>query len=259
MAKKDIALSFLDRVLTHLPEAERATVGAALRGNDQLLEAIGEDAEALAADRARLTDWFNTNRGALQQADTILKAHKAGRLDDLDLGDGGDADPDDPLGVRRSARRPAAAARGLDEATVNQRIADAVAAATQQTESNGLTLINKMTKIGIGHLREFDEVLDTDELTTFAVKHNLRLDLAYDQFVKTKRDTRTAEANTKALADAEARGRAAGQAEALNRNVPVPAGSAAHSTLSGLTEIGKVDASMPALIQELRAAGATAV
>lgn len=255
--KKTLALSFLDRVLAHVPADKRTELHATLTSDEQLLNAIAEDAAALADDRQRLTDWYNTNAGALKRAKAITEAHAAGKLNDLLDDSDGDGDPDDPLALRQPARRtPTGAARGLDEATVQSRIAEAVAAATVQTEQNGLALINKMTKIGIGHLKEFDEVLDTDELTNFAVKHNLRLDLAYDKFVEQRRTTRTTEANAKALTEAEERGKAAGRLEALNRTVPVPPGSAA-STLSGLTDAGKVDASMPALVSALREAGAT--
>lgn len=254
MGKKETALAFLDRVLKHVPEAERTELAAKLSSNEQLLDAIAEDSEAVAADRARLTDWFNQNKTALQRAGQIVEAHKTGKLDDLL--DDEDDDPADPLRLRQPARRTSESARGLDEATVQARIATAVANATEQTEKNGLALINKMTMIGLGHFKEFAEVLDTDELTNYAVKNNLRLDLAYDQMMKTRRDTRTTEANTKALADAEERGKVAGRQEALNRNVPVPPGSAG-STLSGLTDAGKVDASMPALVSALREAGAT--
>jgi hypothetical protein len=249
--KKAIGKTFLESVLKHVPEAERADLATKLGGNDAILEALGEDRLALQADHARLTDWYNQNAGALAKAKTILATRGNAPGLDLDLDD----DPEDPLGLT-ARRKPAAA--GLDEATVLSRIQTAVAEARTQTEQQGLQLINKMTRTAISHLQEFGEVLDTDALTDFAIKQNLRLDLAYDEFVKVRRAEKTTAANAKALQEAEERGRQAGRAEAINHQVPVPPGSAG-TTLSGLTTEGKVDASMPALLsafREAQAAGA---
>lgn len=53
----------------------------------------------------------------------------------------------------------------------------------KQLESNTLGLFKTGLKIATKHLKEFDEVLDTDALAKFAVENNLSLEAAYDKFV----------------------------------------------------------------------------
>jgi hypothetical protein len=252
MGLKEDGQAFLNRILQHVAADQRETLATSLSAHAGLVEALGKDAAAVAgvqSEHDRLTGWYNTNKAALERAKTILDAHSAGRLQEV-LDDLEDPEPTtaDPLGLGGGRRtRAAAPVAGLDEKTVQERIAAAVAG----VEAQGLTLINKMTKIGLGHFKEFNEVLDTDELTDFAVKNNLRLDLAYGEFVKEKRGAVAKTVADKALAEAIEQGRKEGRAEALNRSVPVPAGSASGTTLNGLTTEGKVDASLPALRQAL--------
>lgn len=247
---KEEGSAFLNRILAHVAETDRADLAAKLGASPALLEALGKDAAAVAAvesERGRLNVWFNTNKDALERAKPLLAAHAAGKLRMIDADDDDD-DPDanDPLGLK-AGRRRAAQPAGMTETDVQARIAAAVSEARIQTETEGLSLITKMTRTGLQHFKEFNEVLDTEALTDFAIKNGLRLDIAYDQMVKPLRDTRDKTASDAALVAAEERGKVAGRAEALNRTVPVPAGGNVGSTLSGLATEGKVDGSVAGL------------
>lgn len=255
---KEAGAQFLNRLLEHIPEAERGALATTLSANAPLLEALGKDAAAVAgveSERARLNVWFTQNKDALTRAKPLLEAQAAGKLRLLDDTDDGDAE--DPLnlgGGRRRAPQPA----GLSEADVQSRIATAVSEATRQTQTEGLQLINSLTKLAMTHYKEFgSEVLDTDALTEFAIKNNLRLDIAYGEFVKPLRDTRDKAAREADLAAAVERGKKEGREEAFNRQVPVPAGSAS-STLSGLTLTPekKIDTSAAGLRADYAAATA---
>ena len=89
-------------------------------------------------------------------------------------------------------------------------------------ELNQLKLTTMLTKLGLQHSREFDEVLDVDDLVQFAQDSNLRLDLAYERYVGERREAKRQRDLDERLKLAKEEGIKEGRASVAAIPYPVP-------------------------------------
>src|SRR3954465_1650394 len=141
--KRTAGKEFVAELLSLVPDTVRESVATHLQA-DSILDRIGEGAlrhdafsremDALRTAQGRVaatereqTDWWNTNRAALEE-----HARGQGRRR------AADDDDDDPLGVRR--REPT-----LKVEDVKKTATDITTAAMNQVEAQGITLIGMIT------------------------------------------------------------------------------------------------------------------
>ena len=257
--KKAQAAEFVKSVLAEISEDQRETVKEALE-NDKVLGLIG-DGVLRQSEFSRGMDELTTRNteveAQLAKSDTIFKDNVQWRADNeqgvavlkaenerlkkaLAVGDGvGDPDPEgDPSPPGFDSSR-FVSKEDFDKA-VNDRIAG--------VERDGVKLMSVMTRLTTQHLKEFDEVLDTDALIAHANEKKLHIDTAYDDFIKDRvEEKRQKEFDEKIeAAKKEARVEAFKEANA----VPYLVDSSEPSTLDGLKKSGKEEYGSKAALDE---------
>lgn len=197
--------TFVDEMLKHVPEENKAAVRALYsQASDEVttIEAAAARVNTTAAEQAR---WWAANKDAVAERNRLQQ---------------------------EATNRPANT--GLDEATITQRLQDM----RNETLETGLGLVTTLTNIGIRHIHEFGEAIDTADLARKAIEAKQPLDVYYANSVAERRQTRDAAARAKELADATEAGHKAGVAETLARTpggaLPYPVGEGAPTTLMGL-------------------------
>ena len=101
-------------------------------------------------------------------------------------------------------------------------------------ETGAIALTADLTSIGLSHMQEFKESLDTNDLIQFARDAGLPVRAAYDAYVKDRRTTRQQQEHQDALARAKEEGRQ----EALREQspTPYPSPTQANATLSRINQ-----------------------
>lgn len=200
--------TFLDRILEHVPEDKKAAVRAEYsRAQDHVSQVETE----LDAARAKVTQvateqtaWWEANKDAVRERDQLRQ---------------------------KVAATPATS--GVDQTELDKRLA----ATRDEVLGTGLGLVTAMTNLGLQHMKEFGEVLDTTKLAKDAIAAGKDLASFYTESVAPRRQEIAAAAREKELADARADERAKTTQELLSKAgqaIPYPVGNSAPTTLAGL-------------------------
>jgi hypothetical protein len=128
---------------------------------------------------------------------------------------------------------------------------EALAALAQDNEVQQVRLMSTLNRIGLQHFQEFAEVLDTDDLIAFAQGSNLPLNLAYDQYVKERRETKAQQAVEERIRQAKEDGIREGRAAAAAIPYPV-SGQGSENIFSHLGTEKKGPASVAEMAAELQ-------
>ena len=80
------------------------------------------------------------------------------------------------------------------------------AAQMEQLQKNALSVMTKMNYLSSKHLKEFDEVLNPEEVVKLAVEKSLPLDVAYDSYTAELRQKRADERHQDELKKAREEG-----------------------------------------------------
>lgn len=235
----DRAKEFLDGVLAHVPEANRASITEAL--TQEALAALGQGVlrqdefsrakDDLARQRTELeqqiaanTVWYNENKPKVDRALEILA--NGGNADSL-------VDDDDPLlvpnagGTRMPAQPRQPAQPGLTEDALRQTIAS--------SEKGAIQFFAMLDHLKARHFKAFGELLDTKDLLDNPELTQVGLPALYEKTYGERYQAKAqAEIDAK-IAEAEARGKAAGIAEIqakLGAQGPFPTPHAVAGTLS---------------------------
>lgn len=202
--------SFIDRLLENVPEEKKAAVRAEYSAAQDEARAFETEAARIRGIGTQQLEWWNTHKDAVTERDQLRT---------------------------QLATRSTEPVSGLNESEIQKRI-DAM---RDETMGTGLGLLTAGMNIGIGHLKEFGEQIDMGKLTQDAINAGKKLVDHYNELVAPRRQERAATELATKLADAEARGKAAGVQETLNRvgqGMPFPTGSHPEpTTLSGLRPV----------------------
>lgn len=228
----DRAKEFLDGVLAHVPEANRASITEAL--TQEALAALGQGVlrqdefsrakDDLARQRTELeqqiaanTDWYNENKPKVDRALEILAAGG-----DPDLDPSLDPEPRKPTMPAKPAAQP-----GLTEDALRQTIAS--------SEKGAIQFFAMLDHLKARHFKAFGELLDTKDLLDNPELTQVGLPALYEKTYGERYQAKAqAEIDAK-IAEAEARGKAAGIAEIqakLGAQGPFPTPHAVAGTLS---------------------------
>lgn len=247
--KRAAGKAFVDNLLAKVPEADRAAVAAALQ-RDDILDLAGDgalrhDEFSRLADNLRAREeivqrtaeeqssWYRDNQKLLEEAAALKRAG------------GGRREPEEePIVTQPQLKK--------------EDIVATVAPIIGQIEQDGVRLMGRLSTIGVRHLHEFGEVLDAEQLMESAAKNKRTVDEEYNASVAERRQTRSAEALAKQIAEAEERGRKKGIEEtiAAGGKQPYPVGESAPSTLAGLGAKPE-DFSLTAVVNTFREAAST--
>lgn len=197
--RRERGRTYLTELLARVPEDRREGVLEVLQADD-ILDHVGDSVlrqsdysrgmdeqrratEALAADVAKYQGLYDDNvRWRASQADKVTKMEAenvrfktmltADPLLDPEGGDDPSRTPLHPNGVdlKDYVKREDA------EKQLKERL--------EETERNGIQLMAMISSIQTRHLKDFNEVLDGQELFEHATKTNLPLPAAYQDFIK---------------------------------------------------------------------------
>lgn len=247
------AKTFLADVFRKIPEDKREQVAEVLQAPD-VLEMVGQnllrqqefsrfmdagreqlesERRQVVAQKASLDDWWTQNSAAVSRAVALER-----EVEDLRrrMGSGGTAPQpgvtptdDDFLSpfeppTPRSAPAPAPTPAAHKEPTMDPSrfvTRDALSALAQEAELNQLKLTTMITQIGLRHSAEFSEVLDVDDLIQYAQDSKLPLPVAYDQYVRERREAKTQQQIEERIRQAREEGEKAGRAAAAAIPYPV--------------------------------------
>lgn len=222
--------TFVDRLLQHVPEAQRA---AARSVYSQLQDRVTEiqNIETQVREVAtRQKAWWEENSSAVEERNRLRQ----------ELAD--------------KTRQPQSA---VDPEDLDRRIK----AAQTETLETGLGLITTLADISTAHLHEFGETLNTRELAQKAIQAGLPVTDYYSQTVAQRRQERADKQLNDRIEAARKEGLESGRKEVLDQlpgkglPFPSPSGVAPVTTLAGL----KKPADGSANPYSLEAAVATAV
>lgn len=233
--KLEYGKKYLEKLLSHVPEEQRATVLEAL-SSEAVQEAAGEDvlrqedysremnttvAEKQAAAQERiqaarlqqqLNDWYQENKAAL---DEYVEMKKRG-VDDNE-------NPAPKIDMSKYVDKD------LMERTI--------AAQLNQFGQGALQVAALLPRLALRHYKDFNEELDTDALIQHSRNSRIPLDKgAYEDFIKDKLETKREADINKRIKDAREEGRSAALRES---NIPYPVGGEEPSTMSPLFESAK--------------------
>ena len=201
MAKKtalEAATSFVDEVSKRLPESIRAAFREAaltadsaefIGGSVKRQDEFSRMSDELTKYRGQLDGWYADNKAKLDHAVELeseletLRA-SAGR------GDGFSGDPDTMAEIKKLQD-------SLKEARAD----------LTSVQVNGLDLMALTVELNDRHREEFGKPLKIKDLTTFASKEGLPLEIAYDRFTADARTTKQEEDIKKRLDVAREEGR----------------------------------------------------
>jgi len=124
---------------------------------------------------------------------------------------------------------------GVDDGTTNTGVKPEQ---LEELARQSVSYQNAITRLGMQHLKDFNEVLDPDKILELATRERININQAYDVFVKPKREEIQKSEFDKAILKA----REEGAQEAL-KNYTVPVSSASEfqgntHSLSGITQQG---------------------
>ena len=224
MANKavDSGRAFLAKVLERIPPEARVEVQKHLEVDGVLTElgvgvlARADHSRAMAAvqeDRGRLNKWYEENLPLLEAGKRAMLARE--RQPDLD----DDQPPPD--------RQPA-----VDTAKFVSR--EEAAQVLQQFEKNSLTYWNMLQRISNQHRREFGDDVDPDTVVAHSEQTGLRLDLAWEDLVRDRREKARQEKFEADLKKAREEGMLEGRSQAMSSQLPFISGNPEITTLDGL-------------------------
>lgn len=224
----EIGQAFAQRLAAHLPEDQRADFIASLTGNPAVVEELGNGALRQAdysRVRTRQTAWFNERQAELDEVQRLKDMGMWGNGNGNSHGNGNDHGGDPTFRAQPVAQPP------LDPNKAPITRADALAYEDQMIQFN-----SALTGIGLHHLHEFGEPLDTAALTQGALKAGTNIRDFYNASVAERRAAKQTEARTAEIAAAEARGEQRARENLLKQSpdLPYPVGSSAPTTLMGL-------------------------
>lgn len=199
--------TFVDRLLEHVPEDKKAAVRAEYSAAQDEMTTLEQARTRVEEVAGKQREWWEGNKDAVAERDRLR--------------------------TELAAKGAAPVNGAITKEDLDQRDAR-VRADTLET---GLGLVTAMTNIAMGHLHEFNEVLDTHKLTQEAIKANKALDVYYAETVATRRAERNTAQRATEIAAAREEGKKEGVTETLargGRDLPFPVGSTAPTTLSGL-------------------------
>lgn len=238
------AKTFLAEVFQKIPEDKRAGVADVLQA-PEVLEMVGQnllrqqefsrfmdagrsqlesERQQVVAQKAALDDWWGQNSAAVSRAVALEKEVEDLRRRMSGSGSAGVTDDDEFLGTPEPKPRPASTPAPKDQSMPDQSrfvTRDALSALAQEAELNQLKLTTMITRIGLQHSAEFQEVLDVDDLVQYAQDSKLPLPLAYDQYVKERREAKAQAAVEERIRQAREEGEKAGRAAASALPYPV--------------------------------------
>lgn len=209
-----------------IPEDQRATY----LGNEKLkafahksLEAVEREkgrAEKASTEATRVYEEnlkiYANNKAAVEQANANVAAYEAkfGKLD-------------------ATARTEAVRQETdnlLDKKTFEERIG--------KSEANTIGLVKIASKITASHLKEFNDVPDFDAIEKIATEQGLTAEKAYTEYVRPKRDERSAAAQAEALKKAREEGEMEGRSKIAASTISDPERSSPF--MSNLRKSGEV-------------------
>jgi hypothetical protein len=240
MAKKetiDAGKSIFERALAKLPADKRESIKFLLDDED-VLGTLGESglmredysrlADEAKAQKLQFEGLYNSNLTWREERATALaKADELKSTIDRMKAAGINVDGE---GAAASTTTTTPAPAGMTKAEFEQ--------ALRGTESQGLAVMTKLTKIGLSHYKEFGDVLEPEEVVKLAQTKGVDLDTAYNTLVSTRREERRADDVKKQIEKAKKEG----YEEAMTKasSTPYPVGHSSEggvpTTLSGLTK-----------------------
>lgn len=199
--------SFLDTVLEKLPEAERAGVRTLY---SQAQDEVDQHTTALNAKAKELDDWWTKNKDRLGEPNPNQPA-------------GGNPNPNNPINM------------AVERDAIFKEVDLRLGKVADNLAGQGLALSTMIPTIVAQHGVEFGgEVLDAEKLVNDAIKANMDVKSFYSHSVADRRATASKVKYDAEMKAAEARGHAAGIAEASRGNIPYPSARMSPTTLSGL-------------------------
>lgn len=235
--RKTAGQEFLTSLLSKVAEDKRALVQEALAAEEilndlgdgvlrhqefsRLADGLRESETQVAGYKKQLDDWYAQKQRDLEELDRLRK-HRTrpngrGRGDDDDSLP--DLEDDDDMKSGKVDLTGYVKAEDVDK----------MIASLQQ---DGLALMSTMTTLATKHLQQFNEVLDTEALLKHAAEKRLRLDLAYEDYIK----PRVEERQKKDIEDRITKAREEAVTEERRRvsATPYPVSSTEPTTLDGL-------------------------
>lgn len=233
--RREHGLVYVTELLAMVPEDRREAVKEELN-KDEILDHVGDAVlrrsdysrvmneqqkaqETLKVDIDKYQKLYDDNvRWRQSQADGVKtmqaenERYKAVLSADPLLGGNGDGggDPSDPLHPTASADLKDYIKRDDAEKALKERL--------EETERNGIQLMAMISNIQAKHLKQFDEVLDAQELFEHATKVSLPLPAAYQDFIS----TRVEESREKEHKEEIERAHEEGRMEALKAGAVLP-------------------------------------
>lgn len=219
--RRERGQTYLTELLALVPEDSRVAVEEKLQ-NDDVLDHLGENIlrqsdysrnmndlkkskEALAADVTKYQGAYDDNirwrqseaAGVTEMKAKIARYEKALATDPLldDGTGGGEKDPSQNGNVDLSKY----VTRVDADKALQERL--------EQTEINGMQLMAMISNIQAQHLKQFDEVLNAQELFDHATKTKLTLPAAYKDFISERVEESRVETHKKEIVEAREEGR----------------------------------------------------
>lgn len=239
MAKKetiDTGKSIFERALAKLPAEKRENIKFLLEDED-VLATVGEHGmmredysrrvDEARAQKEQFENLYNANltwreerAAALARADELQSTIE--RMKAAGLGVDGSGNTPSPS--------PSPAPSGITKEDFER--------ALRGTESQGLQVMTKLTKIGLTHMKEFGDVLEPEEVVKLAQTRGVDLDTAYNLLVSPRREERRQEDIKNQIAKAKKEGYEEAMTKASSTPYPVGSGPdpGVPTTLSGLTK-----------------------
>lgn len=199
------------------------------RAHDELREKTRQAEEAIARGVKHQEDnvaWRAVNVQKVSDLEAENARYKAMFAADPLLGDtGGDGNGDRSNGNARPDTKNLLTKEEAEEIW-NSR--------SRKQEEDAIGFFTLLSKLQTHHLKEFNEVLDGEELVRHATKAGLRLDLAYNDFVKDRVEERTKKSHEEEIAKAREEGKLEGLRAAAPGTLPYAVGNNEPTVLGAL-------------------------